>query len=490
MLNLIGRNDEKEILRAFYESQRPEFLAIYGRRRIGKTALIKRYFEEDHALFFNVTGIQKGTKEMQIRRFTKEIGKVFYHGAEIKEQKNWVDTLDNLSMAIENTVPKNKKIVLFFDEFPWMATHKSGLLQALEHCWNHQWSNDSRIKLIICGSSASWIINKIINNKGGLHNRITRKIHLMPFNLAETAEFLTSLKIKLDYKQIIELYMVTGGVPYYLMAAEKNKTATQLIDQLAFSKNSILFNEFDNLFSSLFENSENYIDLLRTVGKKHRGVSLEEILKGSHDISRGGRVLERLKELEDTGFILSFMPHEHKKRGRYYRLIDEYTSFYFDWIEPIKTTLQKNDLEANYWAAIKNTPAWYNWAGYAFESICYKHIKQIKKKLGIQSGAMASGWRYVPIDELNENGAEIDLLFDRGDDAITLCEIKYTAEPFVIKKEYAKNLNNKLAVFKKITKTRKQLFLVLISANGLKETIYSEELLHGLVILEDLFSKC
>jgi predicted AAA+ superfamily ATPase len=486
-MNLIGRNEEKSVLTDFFQSKRAEFLAIYGRRRIGKTFLIKQTFGEQDGFFFHVTGVQHGKISAHISLFTKEIGKLFYQGADIKEPANWVDTFDLLSNAIEKNVPQDKKIVLFFDEFPWMATHKSGLLQALEHRWNHAWSNDQRIKLIICGSSASWIINKIINNKGGLHNRITRKIHLMPFNLKDTISLLANQNIHLNHKQLTELYMTTGGVPYYLLPVEKNQSAAQMIDKLAFQHNSLLFNEFDNLFSSLFEGSENYIELLRIIAKSHSGIGQEEIIAQSTKLSRGGRTIERLRELEDTGFIISFMPHLHKKRGRYYRLIDEYTLFYLDWIEPVKNTLQKRSLEAGYWLAKYHSPIWYNWAGYAFESICYKHLSQIRKKLKISPSAIANGWRYTPTAKSKEKGTQIDLLFDRDDDSITICEIKYTTEPFAITKDYAENIKHKISIFREKTRTKKHIFFVMISAHGLKETIYSEELVQDVVTLEDLF---
>lgn len=487
-MDLIGRSAEQALLNDFLKSSRPEFLAIYGRRRIGKTFLIRQIFARQNCIFFNATGIQHGTMSDQINRFTKEIGKVFYQGVEIKERKNWVETFDLLSDAIEKNLQKNKKAVLFFDEFPWMASHKSGLLQVLEHRWNHSWSHDKRIKLIICGSSASWIINKIINNKGGLHNRITRQIHLMPFNLKETAALLKSQKIHLNPKQITELYMTTGGVPYYLSYAEKNQSATQIIDKLAFQKNGLLFNEFDNLFSSLFVNSASYIGLLRFIAKNHNGISQEQIIKQFEEVSRGGRVVERLQELEDTGFIIGFVPHFHKKRGKYYRLIDEYTLFYLDWIEPIKNTLLKNSLQSGYWTDKYQSPSWYNWAGYAFESLCYKHIQQIRKVLGIGSSAVANGWRYSPQANSNKKGAQIDLLFDRDDDTITICEIKYSVAPFVITKEYAETIKNKMATFKRETRTQKQLLFVLISANSMKKNSYSEELVQAVVTLDDLFN--
>ncbi len=485
-MKLVGRQKEQQTLKEFFDSQNPEFLAIYGRRRIGKTFLIKQYFSQENTYFFNVTGIKNGDTESQISLFIKEIEKTFYKGAELKQHKNWIDTLQALSDAIENFVPKNNKVVLFFDEFPWMATHKSKLLQALEHRWNQTWSTDQRIKLIICGSSASWIINNVINNKGGLHNRITKKIHLMPFNLNETKALLETKNIKLNLKHTTEIYMVTGGVPYYLLQAEKGKTAAQIIEALAFTKDSLLFNEFNNLFSSLFEDAEDYIELIRIIAETHTGIDQEDIMKKANQ-SKGGRIVKKLTALEEAGFIISFIPYNHAQRGKYYRLIDEYTLFYLDWIEPIKNTLEKQSLEKGYWEAKQGSQAWHAWAGYAFEAICYKHLSEIKKKLGISKTATANGWRYSPTKNTTEKGAQIDLLFDRDDDAINICEIKYTSEPFSINKNYADNLKNKIAVFKERTRTKKHLFLSFISANGLKENMYSEDMITNTVILDDLF---
>ncbi len=486
-MNLIGRIKEQEYLLTLLESDRAEFLAVYGRRRIGKTYLIKQFFSKKECVFFNSIGIKDGNMKTQINRFVKEIGQVFYKGTEIKEQKNWLDTFDALTDAIAKFVPVNKKVVLFFDEFPWMETHKAGLLQALDYIWNKEWSNNPKIKLILCGSSASWIINKIINNKAGLHNRITKKIQLMPFNLKETNEFLANKKVTLNKQQITQIYMTTGGVPYYLKEMQKGLSATQLVDKLAFHQNSLLFKEFDNLFSSLFNDSETYIELLRIIAKNKSGTGQEEIIKKSKHSSRGGRVIKKLSELEEAGFIISFKPHFHKKRGIYYRLIDEYTLFYLEWIEPIRNTLQKNSLEAGYWEGKCNSGKWNNWAGYAFEAICYKHLSQIRNKLQISPSAIANGWRYVPTSKTQEDGAQIDLLFDRDDNTITLCEIKYTDNPFEINKNFAAQLQRKAAVFREKTRTKKHIFISMVSANGLKETMYSEEIIQACVTIDDLF---
>lgn len=397
------------------------------------------------------------------------------------------DTFELLTEAIEKQVPKNKTVVLFFDEFPWMVTHKSNLLKALEYYWNRHWSLDRRIKLIICGSAASWIIKNIINNKGGLHNRLTQSIQLEPMNLKVTKNFLHHMGVKLSESHIAQIYMVTGGIPYYLSRVTKGLSATQVIEELAFTKGSFLFKEFDNLYASLFDDADSYIEIVRAIASKKHGVGQEELFGKIKLSSKGGTVIKKLKDLEHTGFIISFKPFSHQKKGIYYKVIDEYSLFYFNWIEPIKETLLHKGLRKGYWQQSQKTPAWRAWSEYAFEAICYKHITQISKALSISATAIPSTWRYSPTKQSGEPGAQIDLLFDRDDNAITLCEIKYTEEPFSIDKDYFQKLQQKMDVFKKITKTKKLLFLAIISTSGLKKTIYSEEMISGLATLGDLF---
>ncbi len=487
-MTLASRTKEQEELERFYQSDRSEFLALYGRRRIGKTFLIKNFFEKKKCVFFHFTGIKDGLLKDQISRFIKAISDTFYKGSEIKKRSAWLEAFDALTDAINKHVEKGKKVVLFLDEFPWMATHKSKLLQTLDHFWNHYWSHDSRIKLVICGSSASWIINKIINNRGGLHNRVTRKILLKPFNLAETKNFLFSRGVRLNNWQVAQIYMVTGGVPFYLSFVEKGMSSAQTIESLAFSENSLLLKEFDNLFSSLFENSEPYIELLRIIAKNRYGISQAKLAKKSIYFSKGGRISSALKELKEAGFVLGFKPHQHKKKGLYYRIVDEYTLFYFYWIEPIRDTLQEQSLESGYWQELQNSPSWNSWAGYSFEAMVYKHLSQIRKKLKIPATAIANSWRYTPAKLTKEDGAQIDLLFDRRDSTITICEIKFTESPFLIDKSYAAQLIKKREIFVKLTGTKKQIFIALISAGGIKNNPYSDELVQSVVVLDDLFS--
>ncbi len=332
-------------------------------------------------------------------------------------------------------------------------------------------------------------MNKIIRNKGGLYNRITRRIYLEPFNLSETKEFLKSLYIKLTNKQILLLYMVTGGIPYYLKHAEKGLTSTQIIEKIAFSKKAFLQDEFSNLFSSLFNDGDIYTEIVRRIAQYRYGIGQRQLLKelGKHAV--GGACVKKLKDLEETGFIMSFKPLYHKKKGIYYRLTDEYTLFYLKWIEPLCDSLQKQALSKGNWQEMQNTPEWNNWLGYAFEAVCYKHLSEIRKKLQISPTAIADTWRYVPRKHLKERGAQIDLLFDRRDDAITICEIKYSDQPYVITKDYVDVLKRKMSVFQKQTRTKKQLFIALISAMGLKNNYYADDICTGLVTLDDLFEE-
>lgn len=485
-MEILGRKKELQLLEQLYASSQAQFLALYGRRRIGKTFLIRQFaHRKPEAIFFNVTGSKEGGLAEQTEHFVQRISEVFYQGVALANKKNWDQLFSMLTKAM-GQCPRDQKIILFFDELPWLATPNSRLLQNIDYYWNQYWSNDPRIIFIICGSSASWIINKIIKNTGGLHNRITESILLEPFNLTETQRYLKNRNIALDRKQILLLYMATGGVPYYLSKIIWPLSAMQIIEQLAFSKNAFFLNEFSVLFASLFKEHTVHEKVVRELAKHRYGMGKRKLLEKIRSV--GGNGSAKLQELEDAGFIVSFKPLYHSKKGIYYRLIDEYVFFYLKWIEPIKDHLSKQALDKGDWQALSLTPAWHSWLGYAFEAVCYKHVQFIKKKLALPPMSIASSWRYAPIRKTEHQGAQIDLLFDRVDKVINICEIKYTEEPFAISKEYWENLKNKLRVFKEQTGTHKQLFLTFISANGLKKNTYSEEVC-AVVTLDDLFQE-
>jgi hypothetical protein len=386
---------------------------------------------------------------------------------------------------------KQERIVLFFDEIPWLATPKSGFINSLDYYWNTKWSKNDKIVVVVCGSAASWIISNIINDTGGLHNRITREIPIFPFSLKETFDYLDYLRCKFNQKQVIELYMVMGGIPHYLSKVKSNLSETQNISKLCFSRKGALSKEFDKLFASLFDNPKTYIELIEIIAEKKDGASRNAIEEKAKLSESGGTLTNRLVSLENAGFIKSFVPIGYQEKGLNYKLIDEYCLFYLRWIKPIWRQIE-NEAESEYWLSKHNTPAWYNWAGYAFEAICLKHVTQIRKALFIPRGALAGSWRYQKQGREgseNSEGAQIDLLFDRNDDVVTLCEIKYCQNPFEIDKQYALVLERKIKIFKEHSKINKNIYLSIITSEGLKKNRYSEELITGKVMVNDLFEQ-
>lgn len=483
-MDIVGRKKEIGVLDTILSSKQAEFVVVYGRRRVGKTYLVQQYFSQK-GLYLECTGLKDGTLTDQLANFTKSFSTAFYPGLLLQQPKNWREAFELLTTEIKKGA-KNKKIIVFLDELPWLASPKSELLQNLDYFWNTQWNQIQNFKLIVCGSAASWILNNLINAKGGLYNRITRSILLEPFSLSETKEFLIRKKIKLAEKDILDLYMVMGGIPYYLNHLETSKSLSQNINDLCFKKDGLLYNEFPRLFRSLFESAELNLKIVKAIAKKRYGVSFSELVLQTGK-KAGGRFQERLNELEATGFIQRFLPYGRKKRDHHYRVIDSYTLFYLKWIEELVDG-KSIPRGADYWARLSKSPSWLSWAGHTFENVCYSHIDKIISALGLGGiGCLVSHWKYKAIPGENESGAEIDLLLDRDDGAITLCEIKYTTSPFVIDKSYAKNLANKMDVFEKNTKQRKQLFLVMITTMGIKKNLWSEDLINSTVELKDLF---
>ncbi|HQS93152.1 MAG TPA: ATP-binding protein [Alphaproteobacteria bacterium] len=482
-MNLIGRKKEQRLLEKVMASEQAEFVAVYGRRRVGKTYTIQQCLS--HAgVYFECTGTKDGNLHDQLLNFIKSFESTFYPKLSLKTPKSWREAFELLTLEIKK-YPR-QKIVLFFDELPWLATRKSGLIQSLDYFWNTAWSKCPHVKLIVCGSAASWMLSHLINAKGGLYNRVTRPLLLEPFTLSETKDFLAQKKIKLTEKQILELYMVMGGIPFYLNQLDSTKSIAQNVNDLCFKKEGLLYGEFNRLFRSLFESAELNQQIVKIIAQKHYGISFSELSKkvGKH---AGGRFKDRLYELEAAGFIQRFLPFGRKKRDHYYQVIDEYSLFYLKWIADL---VQGKELPkgADYWARILKTPQWYPWAGYSFETICYKHVDKIITALGLNGiGCFVSHWSYKGDPKQKEDGAQIDLILDRDDNAISLCEIKYTTHPFVIDKTYARNLLHKIDAFEKNLNQPKQLFLTLISASGLKKNAWSEDLIHHTVELKDLF---
>lgn len=487
-MKIVSRDHEISILENILNSEKPEFSAVYGRRRVGKTFLIKNFFLDKNCKFLHVTGIEKGSFITQRKNFCRRISEVFHNNLPISVPKDWDGVFEILKSTID-TVGKDKKVVIFLDEFPWMVTPRSRLLEVFEYFWNEYFGNDKRIKFFVCGSLASWIIKNIIHNTGGLFQRVTYRLKIDPLSLKQAKYFLESKEIKLTNQQITKIYMATGGIPLYLEQAQRGLTADQIIDQLCFHKNGLLFDEIKELFKSLFKNEAIYLKITEEISKHRHGISKEDLAKVLK-LQRGGRLTERLQELEDAGFIISFIPYQYKERGEFFKILDEYTMFYFYWIKPNIHSIRNFSKPTGAWLDIIKEGKYYAWKGSSFESICYKHIHKIMNILHLKQSSIPYSWRITP-SKANKisQGAQIDLLFDRPDDAISLCEIKYTEKAFLIDKDYFQSLENKKNLFFEQTKTKKQIFIVFISANGLKENKYSNKIIDSIIHLDDFFSK-
>lgn len=473
---IVGRDAEKKILKDMLGSNEAELIAVFGRRRIGKTFLIRNYYQQQ--LVFEFTGIHDTGLSEQLLNFSRAIQQAMKLPIPPATPDNWTQAFIFLSDFLETKLKKDPAVVLF-DEFPWIHTPKSGFLTAFGHWWNTWASRRPKLKVVICGSAASWMIENVLHNRGGLHNRVSRTIRLFPFSLKESAEYLVSRGIRLDHYQVLQLYMAMGGIPQYLKQVEKGESASQAIDRLFFEKNGMLKSEFSVLYRSLFNNAGQHEGIIRQLSKKAKGMSRTEIIKAC-GFTTGGTTTKLFSELEQSGFITQYIPFAKTSRDGIYKLSDEYSLFYLKFIDRARAT------GVGTWHKIVRGQSYSSWSGYAFEAICQKHLPQIKRALGIAAVyTEASGWRYSA--QKGETGTQIDLLLDRQDHCINICEIKFSDEVFVIDKKYAAELDNKSGVFKAKTETRKTVFLTMITTYGTKQNTYYTGRVMSEVTMEDLF---
>ncbi len=476
---LIGRSLELKALREYFDSGRSEFIALYGRRRVGKTFLIRKSANDNFA--FYVTGMHEATKSEQLTNFAIALQK--YSGAEkLSVPKNWIVAFYELSRYLE-TLPKGRKLI-FIDELPWMDTPKSGFIAALENFWNSWAVLRDDVKLIVCGSATSWIINNLIRSRGGLHNRLTHHLVLEPFTLKECEEYFKKKGFSYSRRQIAECYMVMGGIPYYLSMMAKSKSLAQNIDMLFFSQNASLKGEFNDLYRALYRNAASHISVVTALAAKGKGLTRQELLDETQ-LTDNGAFSTVLEELEQCGFIRVYEPVQKKKpsagkRQRpdsLFQLVDFYTLFYFKFIR------NNRYQDEHFWTSSLNSPTHNVWSGLSFEMLCLWHIKQIKKALGISGvQSLVCSWRSSD----PAHGAQIDLLIDRKDETINLCEIKYASDSFEITKDYEAKLQNKLIALKSELSPAKSVMFTMITTYGIKPNTHSD-IVQCEVVMDDLF---
>lgn len=477
---LIGRDREIKLLRDLMTANESQFVAVYGRRRVGKTYLIREAF--NYSFTFQHTGIYNATMKEQLKEFRESL-----YAAGMKRAampKTWNDAFHLLEGFIAG-LPEEGKKVIFIDELPWMDTHKSNFVRSLDHFWNG-WATTRRdIVLIICGSATSWIIDNVIMNYGGLHNRLTNQIFVEPFCLRECKQYCEWKGLGYTDNQVLEAYMALGGIPYYWNFLRKGESVAQNFDRMFFSERGELTHEFDALYASLFRSPKIHISIIVALAKKKMGMLREDMLTATK-LSDNSRFSTALRELEQCGFIRKYISIGKKNKQAIYQLIDNYTLFYFDFIS------SNVNGDEHFWTSQLNTSVHHGWAGLAFERVCIQHLPQIKAALGF-SGIISSAhsWVYRPnktgdADKAGDTGVQIDLLIDRNDQTINLCEMKYSSAQYTITAEEDLRIRNRKAVFMRETETTKAVMVTMITTYGLTAGGYSNDI-PCQVTMTDLF---
>ena len=478
---MIGRKKEITLLNKLYNSNKSQFVAVYGRRRVGKTYLINEVF--DGRVTFRHAGLSPVDADTDTTgSLVKKQLKHFYNslilsGMEKSEcPDNWMDAFLMLEMYLQS-IDDGSRQLSFIDELPWLDTPKSGFITAFEGFWNTWASSRKNIMLVVCGSATSWMTDKLINNHSGLYNRLTCEIKLKPFTLGECEEYFLSENIKLSRYDIVQSYMITGGIPYYLYYYRSGLSLAQNIDEIFFKEEAPLKNEFERLFNSIFNNPEMMMSIIKVIGSKHYGCTRAEIAEGI-GITSGGTLTSALSALVASDFIIKYVPFGRSKREEYYKLTDTFCNFYLKFMNG-NNSLSNDFLLSN--LASQNVVSW---RGIAFENVCFNHIEQIKKALGISGvSTNQSAWSKKNIEE---TGTQIDMIIERKDNIVNMCEMKFYSSEYSVDKSYDKILRNRMILLEKELSPKMAIHSTLITTYGLVYNEYSGDFVN-VITMDDLF---
>lgn len=470
---LIGRKKEQaELLRA-YESNEAQFVAVYGRRRVGKTYLVRQTFK--NRFTFSCSGQAQGKTSDQLFGWMSSLKDAGMQ--DVKRPANWLEAFELLKQLIRFSSATKK--VIFLDELPWFDTPRSGFLNALEFFWNGWASGRDDVLLIVCGSATSWIVNKLLHNHDGLHNRVTLRIHLEPFCLAECEQYVSQRGFMLSRYDILETYMVLGGIPFYWSMLEPGVSVAQNIDQLFFSENGALHSEFGELYHSLFRHPEHYIGIVRALGEHLCGLTRQQLVNAC-GMKSSGSLTTMLNDLEHCGFIKA-QPALGSKKEAVYQLVDNFSLFFFKFIAP------SGHNDEHFWSHNYLSPLRRAWVGLAFERVCFQHLPQIKQALGIAGVAtQVRSWRIGPSPD-GDAGAQIDMLITRADNMINICEMKYATQPYVVTRDDMLALHHKAARLSAAKAHGKSLNFTLITPCGMAHTGHWNEI-HNVITADELFA--
>jgi AAA+ ATPase superfamily predicted ATPase len=472
---IVGRKREMEELRNLYESNKAEFVAIYGRRRVGKTFLVKEMFQ-DKMTFYH-SGLSPFDKERKISM--RDQLEAYYaslqrYGMEESScPKSWMEAFRLLGELLDQ-IDDGKRQLIFIDELPWMDTPRSKFLMAFEHFWNTWGAWHDRVMLIVCGSATSWMLDNLINSKGGLYDRLTWQIKLSPFTLGECKEFFNAKNIMLSTYDIVECYMILGGIPYYLNYLQRGKSIAQNIDLLFFDRNAKLASEFQRLFGSLFVNPDDYMKIVRLLAKRHTGYTRDEITSNL-GMTSGGTFTRMLESLVASDFIVSYHPFGISQKEIRYKLCDSFCLFYLRFVDG------HNRQDESFWLHHQNAPQLNAWRGLAFEQVCFAHVFKIKKALGVEGVASSESALIIRGDE-EKRGAQIDMLIVRDDRVVNLCEMKFLSKAFEPKTEDEQTLRERIATVQELLSFKHTVHLTLVTTVGLKANVHSGVFQHIITI--------
>lgn len=480
---IVARKEEQRILHNLKNEKTAQFLAVYGRRRVGKTFLIREYFEDSFS--FRHTALSPlelkdinpdALYKAQLSEFRKSLLR-YGHGNDSPIQ-DWFEAFDRLRELLESK-KSDGKLVTFIDEMPWMDTPRAGFMSALEHFWNDYGAGKHNLLLIACGSATTWMLDKLIHNNGGLYGRTTREMHIHPFTLSECEEYYSSRGIMMDRYDILQSYMILGGVAYYMSYIEKGRSLAQNIDTILFSQGGKLEDEYDKLFTSLFGDNGRYRKIVEFLSKNRYGATKKEIAEAV-GMKQGGTLSNMIKALIKSDLVISYNDFGSSKKETYYKLSDLFCLFYLNFVQKHPTT------NRTFWQDNQNSPKLNSWKGLAFEDVCFVHQNEIKSALGI-GGVHTEIYPWRSTKEDSGRGAQIDMLIDRADRVMNICEIKFSIGEFAIDKDYDASLRNKIAAVTDMTKGKRNPQMTLITTYGLKENMYSSRI-QRLVTMSGLFT--
>ena len=472
MDRLVGREQEIKLLEEYTTSGRPEFVAIYGRRRVGKTFLVNQLF--GGRLAFSMTGVLNGSKDEQMEAFIDAMEE--YSGALIDKPKSWMEAFRILKSFLKKKVVLEQRCIVFLDELPSMDTQRSGFIRALGYFWNSWASLQDNLTLIVCGSATSWMIRHIVDDKGGLHDRITHEMHLRPFTLRETELYLESNGFQWDRLSVMQTYMALGGIPYYLGLLHRDESFPMNIDRLFFSEDEEMRREYRRLYSTLFKSPDSYTAIVSALSKVKTGLTRNELSKVLGKDSSGS-LSKKLEDLVNCDIIRKYVVREKdiKKNSAIYQLVDLYSLFYL-------TFVPKAEAETGYWSNHIGTPEVNTWLGLSFERLCMAHVPQIKLAMHLDRIATKFySWR-----KKTSPKAQIDMILERADNIINIFEMKYSESEYTLDKEEDGKLRKRVEAFRKETGAKEALWPTLITTYGLTKGVHSSTFVATLT-MDDLF---